>query len=205
MMPTATFFNLPKEKQHQVMEAAISEFSENSFEEVKISTIIKKAKVPRSSFYDYFEDKEDMYKHILSLVQAEKMKYMAPVMEREWDSFFKHFKELMKAGAAFAANHPEYEKLANKMGENKKLMAELLGDAEQNVTNIYEVMIKKGVEAGEIRPELDVEFLARSIYLLSSNLAVEGFKEENGPLDVYIEKLAEQMIDFMKRGMGNGK
>lgn len=204
-MPTATFFNLPKEKQSQVMDAAIHEFAENTFEEVKISTIIKKAKVPRSSFYDYFEDKEDMYKHILSLVQAEKTKYMAPVMERAWASFFEQFKELMKAGAAFAANHPEYEKLANKMVENKKRMTELLGDAAQDVTSIYETMIKKGMEAGEIRPELDVKFLARSIYLLSSNLAVEGFKEENGPMAVYIEKLAEQMIDFLKYGMGNGQ
>lgn len=60
-MPTATFFNLPKEKQKRLLEAAKAEFTRAPLNEASISNIVKLAGIPRGSFYQYFEGKEDLY------------------------------------------------------------------------------------------------------------------------------------------------
>lgn len=202
-MPKHTFFNLTKEKQDQIIDAAINEFSKFSFNEVKISDIVNKAKIPRSSFYDYFEDKKDLYKHIILIIKEEKVKFMAPVLEKHQSSFFEGFKELFKAGAKFASMNPEYEKLANRMYENIELVSEILGVENIDISSIYESMLINGMRIGEIRNDIDVKFVAKSIYILSSNLMAEGFEERKKPLNEFIEEIADKITNFIKIGIYN--
>lgn len=65
-MPKETFYRLPDEKRERVMAAAEREFLENSFEAASINRIIKEAAIPRGSFYQYFEDKKDIFLYIVS-------------------------------------------------------------------------------------------------------------------------------------------
>lgn len=60
-MPTQTFFNLSEEKRNRLLHASIQEFSDYSFNDASINRIVKCADIPRGSFYQYFEDKEDLY------------------------------------------------------------------------------------------------------------------------------------------------
>lgn len=64
-MPKPTFLNLSKEKQEVLISAAKREFSRVSLNEASISNIIKDAGIPRGSFYQYFEDKEDVFFFLL--------------------------------------------------------------------------------------------------------------------------------------------
>ena len=59
-MPTNTFFHLPEEKQQRLLDAAQIEFSRHSLQEASIANIVKLAEIPRGSFYQYFENKEDL-------------------------------------------------------------------------------------------------------------------------------------------------
>ena len=64
-MPTTTFFNLPPPKRERLLRAAVSEFVQKPFNEVSINRIIQAAEIPRGSFYQYFEDKMDLFRYIL--------------------------------------------------------------------------------------------------------------------------------------------
>ena len=64
-MPSNTFLNLPEDKQTRLMDAASWEFSAKPFNEVSINKIIQDAGIPRGSFYQYFEDKEDLIHYLL--------------------------------------------------------------------------------------------------------------------------------------------
>ncbi len=65
-MPKETFYRLPGEKRKRIMAAAEREFLENSFEAASINRIIKEVAIPRGSFYQYFEDKKDIFLYIVS-------------------------------------------------------------------------------------------------------------------------------------------
>ena len=49
-MPKSTFYNLPKEKQDKVLEAARKEFFRAEDDEILIKNIVADAKIPRGSF-----------------------------------------------------------------------------------------------------------------------------------------------------------
>ena len=68
-MPKKTFFRLPEEKQQRLIQAAHAEFSRVPFNEASVSNIIKTAEIPRGSFYQYFEDKADIFFYDLSLLR----------------------------------------------------------------------------------------------------------------------------------------
>ena len=64
-MPTSTFFRLPEEKRARLIEACWDEVSRARFSEVSINRIITAARIPRGSFYQYFEDKDDLIRYLL--------------------------------------------------------------------------------------------------------------------------------------------
>ena len=64
-MPTSTFFNLPPPKRERLLRAAEAEFVRKPFNEASINRIIQAAEIPRGSFYQYFEDKTDLFRYIL--------------------------------------------------------------------------------------------------------------------------------------------
>lgn len=65
-MPTATFYNLPKEKKERLLSAIKDEFTRVTFNEVSINKIIQATGISRGSFYQYFTDKGDMLTYIMS-------------------------------------------------------------------------------------------------------------------------------------------
>src|SRR5690554_3364866 len=76
IMPLKTFYNLTKEKQTRVLKAAINEFSRVPLNEASVANIIKGAKIPRGSFYQYFKDKEELYYYILEEHSNDIRKYL---------------------------------------------------------------------------------------------------------------------------------
>lgn len=67
-MPKSLFFKLDETKRTRITEAALTEFSSNIYNESSINQIIKTADISRGSFYKYFEDKEDVYFHMVQIV-----------------------------------------------------------------------------------------------------------------------------------------
>ena len=64
-MPKQTFIKLPNDKKETLISAAMKEFSRAPLFEASISNIVKEAGIPRGSFYQYFEDKDDLYYFLL--------------------------------------------------------------------------------------------------------------------------------------------
>lgn len=80
-MPTQTYFRLPEEKRERLCAAAWSEFTAYSFAEASINRIVRQANIPRGSFYQYFEDKADLFFFLLSSVRDEALAIMRGALE----------------------------------------------------------------------------------------------------------------------------
>ncbi|MBK7453960.1 MAG: TetR/AcrR family transcriptional regulator [Anaerolineales bacterium] len=61
-MPKQTFLNLPEEKRNFIINAAADEFAEYGFEAASINRIVANSKISKGSFYQYFEDKADVFR-----------------------------------------------------------------------------------------------------------------------------------------------
>ena len=74
-MPKDTFFNLPEDKRTLICDVAIDEFAEYPFDQASINRIVAKSGIAKGSFYQYFEDKKDLFLHIMQLIAEEKINY----------------------------------------------------------------------------------------------------------------------------------
>ena len=56
-----TFYNLPETKRERIYQAIKTEFDRVPLDKISINSIIKEANISRGSFYQYFDDKGDLY------------------------------------------------------------------------------------------------------------------------------------------------
>lgn len=88
MMPKSTFYNLNEEKREKIKKALKNEFTKHTFEKASISNMIEEANIPRGSFYQYFEDKEDALKYIIEdFLNDEKEKIKEFLIQNEGNIF----------------------------------------------------------------------------------------------------------------------
>jgi AcrR family transcriptional regulator len=87
-MPKQTFFHLSKDKQDTLVQAAKQEFSRAPLHEASIANIIKSAGIPRGSFYQYFEDKDDIFYYLLNqLGERNNQRFISVLNEKNGDLF----------------------------------------------------------------------------------------------------------------------
>lgn len=80
-MPTKTFMNLPREKRLRILRAAKKEFSRVPLDKAVIANIVKEAGIPRGSFYQYFENVDDLFIYLVH--------YMYGIDKKKFERYLK--------------------------------------------------------------------------------------------------------------------
>ncbi|MDP4085960.1 MAG: TetR family transcriptional regulator [Bacillota bacterium] len=96
-MPKPTFFNLSMEKQELLINAAKKEFSRVPLYDASISNIIKDAGIPRGSFYQYFEDKEDIFFFLIDEDSKQVYQNFISIIKINNGDLFTSFVDLFKS------------------------------------------------------------------------------------------------------------
>jgi AcrR family transcriptional regulator len=202
-MPKDTFLNLDDKKKQRIIEASMNEFAEYPFSEVKLSKIIKGSKIPRGSFYQYFEDKMDLYKYIFDLLAEEKMKYMGDLLPNpEKMPFIELFEELYTRGIKFATSDARYVKITRYLLlSGGDLLQEVFGDKLDIGRQFYIGYIEADKKLGRIREDVDSEILADLVIQFTTNIAFDEI-QKNDTFDVErMFKKSIKIIQMLKKGI----
>ena len=90
------------------MNAAWEEFTRVSFAEASTNQIVRRAGVPRGSFYQYFRDKEDLFVYLMIQARDHFIEIYARTMEEAGGNFFR---TQMMCFDRFAQREPETDML----------------------------------------------------------------------------------------------
>lgn len=157
-MPKPTFFNLPELKRNRIIEAAIIEFSNNSYDLASINRVVEQSEISKGSFYQYFEDKEDLYVYLLESSIEAKLAYLEPVIcNLEGVLFLEQVKRLFEAGIAFAKQHPEWVAIGTQFAHEQpnKIHAHVFEKYGHLSQNVFEKLIQQAIQNGEISNAVD--------------------------------------------------
>lgn len=213
-MPKETFHNLPDDKRRLVEKAAISEFAKFGYDKASITRIVDKCGIAKGSFYQYFDDKKDLYFYLVTRVAEEKVKVLAPIMDkRDQYDFFELIRKLFLEGLKFSANNPEITLMGDWLFKNTghPIYKEMVSVGLQNAQDIYTGLLEEAIANGEVRKDIDLGFISHSISALSVTAVEYYFETEEGKR-VKTRKFGERMIDtidllidFIKNGIGTQK
>jgi AcrR family transcriptional regulator len=215
-MPTSTFFALPAERRDRLVREAIAEFAERTFAEASLSAIARRARIPKGSVYQYFEDKLDLYRWLLT--------DEAPRRKREFlgaagggGAFWDDLETTIERGMAFLVEHPRLARLTAAAADPTAI-EEVRGlhraICEAGVDELRAVLAR-GVAEGAVRADLDVAtrlvsaivgpgltdlVLAELGAELHEVLASDTLRGRLGP--ARRRRLARAAITFIRDGVG---
>lgn len=198
-MPKETFLNLPKEKKEKITNAILKEFSRENFNKASISNIIKEAKIPRGSFYQYFEDKEDAIKYLIdSFIENEQKEFLALLVKSKGDIFetsLKLFEHLIEKSS-------EKEKLRlykNILEESRKNNISIF-NKNQRGNNKKEDFIKYiNTENFEIKDKEYLKDVVEILMILTRNTTINVISKKVEKEEGQKELLKQ--FEILKRGV----
>jgi len=187
-MPKQTFLNLPEEKRRIIINAATEEFAAYGLENASTNRIVENSGISKGSFYQYFEDKQDVFMHLLSILEKEKMEYFADKHPPSTNlDTFEYFRWMMKAGMEFNSAYPRMTQAVSRVLLGEGLYyGENFATYREKTTKALEMMIKQAIERGEVDPSVDVE------------LAVMVMDTWSNAISTYILNEGKKYKDMMK-------
>jgi len=161
-MPKPTFFNLPPAKRDRILDLALDEFASHDFASASISRIVARAGIAKGSLYQYFEDKADLYLHLIET--GRRLKDAARTSRAMPDpamGLFDTLRWLMREMADFEQANPRLAKLAARaMNEPPALRERVLAPAQADTRRFFERLVRQGIKRGDLRPDLDPQVAA---------------------------------------------
>lgn len=206
LLPKQTFFNLSEDKRERIVSASIEEFAEHYYHKASITRIVKNAGIAKGSFYQYFEDKKDLFKFIVVKIGEKKMEYLGPEMNNiDKSNFFEVVRSMYVSGIKFAMENPMLQEIGNNFVKDNdmELKEEILGDTIPKSNGLFEALINKGIEKGDIDSSIDVRLTANIITNLSIVISDYFFNEINGKDYMEIMELVDKMLYILKNGIKN--
>ncbi|MEM1080317.1 MAG: TetR/AcrR family transcriptional regulator [Pseudomonadota bacterium] len=170
-MPTPTFWNLDPDKRERLIEASMHEFALHEFAVAKIDHIAAASRVAKGSFYQYFDNKQDLY--ITTVDQA---------LQQAW-SFFKQQIEKRPPQTCFdllyqaivqmfdlVEQHPELAALyARVVHEPSSHLQHTLYPTYQAYSDeFHQRFYEQGLEGGDIHPALSKSVVRFQVHALGT-------------------------------------
>jgi AcrR family transcriptional regulator len=184
-MPKQTFFNLPEEKREMVFNAAVEEFAEHGLKSASTNRIVKNSGIAKGSFYQYFEDKQDVFKHMLDVIEQKEREFFKdkPPPENNMDTFH-FFRWMVKTGMEFGLSHPRMIQAAWRVLLGEGLYyGKNFSEYRQKTKQVLTEMIEQAIHRGEVDPSVDVELAVMVMETWSNAITTymlnEGMKQKD--------------------------
>jgi AcrR family transcriptional regulator len=220
-MPRPTFFALPAERRDRLVREAIAEFSERSYADASLSQIAQRSRIPKGSFYQYFDDKVDLYRWLVTdEAPRHKRAFLAAASSK--GDFWDDFEVLVERGMAFLVEHPRLARLTAAAADptaSPEVRGLHRAICEAGIDE-YRALLKQGVAMGAIRPStLNLDVAARLVAAivgpgltdvvlqelgaeLHEVLASDALRKKLGP--ARRRRLAHQAALLVRGGLGSG-
>lgn len=203
-MPKSTFYNLSDEKRDRIIEASIDEFSSNPYEVSSINQIVKSANIAKGSFYQYFENKEDLYKMIIERCGEEKSEYIARTLNRaEYMNFFDKLREVYKAMVLFSEDNEKIASIIEYMYkiDDAKFKSELEDSGVLGSINVFEMLIEEGKREGHIKSSIDEKLL--SDFMQNIAMFMSKYRETQNILYDF-DEMINTIVEILQNGIKPG-
>ncbi len=198
------------ERKQELLDAALAEFSQKSYEEASINRIIADAGISKGTFYYHFKDKADLYLYLIRHTSEQKWTFIQQRMDAEppaagGEDIFSLLKLQAKWGLEFAQNCPEAHGFAKMLAKERSSIYDSVRSAfDAESRRALERMAGEAVSRGEIAPGFSQEFVVGTMSVLFGHFdEIVKIEAGAGPGEV-MEKL-DSFIAFLKNGLAGSK
>ena len=215
-MPKDTFFHLSQVKRQLIENVAIEEFADNSLQSASVNAIVNNAGIAKGSFYQYFENLEDLYKHILKLVKDRKLELIStlPLPANNLDTF-RYLQRLLQIEMAFELKYPRLSRVERRYNFENPVNSSIDPETGQRLSGDgrFHAFLSQGVLHDDIATWVDTDLAAYVLGVVSqwfSPYLLERMEQDSGKpvefnLDVshdpHLQDLLQNLMDILMAGI----
>ena len=174
------------------------EFARVPFEKASISNIIEEAQIPRGSFYQYFEDKEDAIRYMIQKYISMEYKMIYEILQKTKGDIFKMSILAFEYMVENATQKKEMNLYKNIMKEIKRNNINIFDECKENIKS-NEIKDRIDVSHLNLQSEKDLKYMMKILISIIRTTGIEVIDNkisiEQGKID-----LIEQ-LEILKRGM----
>lgn len=209
-MPKQTFLNLPEEKRKAFIEIALDEFASNDYHHASVSKIVAKAGIAKGSVYQYFEDKQDLFMHLLDVANKEMLAHITQTPPPDPNAdFFETLRWQMSVTVQAAVKYPVHSKLARRAYSSPLPFRDtILEKAKKVREEHFQGLVVQAQSSGKLDPRLDpamVSFMVRGIMNDLGAFLQSKFGKRKGDWVALpeVSEVFDQVIAVLKNGLGS--
>ena len=182
-MPAPTFFNLEEAKRTRFIRRALEEFTFNNYQDASISRILKSLGVAKGSFYQYFEDKYELFIYLITFCSDLKKNYV-DISRADYPSFWMYFRALYEEGLNFDRDHPLECHFLHRLQSNLNSPAvkTLFNDLMHQVVTAFRKMVDDEVAIGTFRNDVSASTMAYFLY--KNSISIQENMQFTGTIDI---------------------
>lgn len=192
------FFDLAKEKQDRMINAAIKVFAENGYKGASTDDIVKEAGISKGLLFHYFTNKIGLYTFVYDYSVRYMMLEMTSAVSGNETDFFEVYKQAEYAKMQILKNYPYMQEFLNRAMYEDVSEALLAIENKRNLlTDCYEKM-RVQIDFTVFKEEVEIDKLVKMLDLTIKGLMTEHFREGSfQPEMLYTEVVG--YLDMMKK------
>src|SRR3954469_14964322 len=163
-MPTPTFARLSAARRDRLVPSALAAVAERSSTEASLSRIARRSRIAKGSFYQYFENKLDLYRYLLGDEAARRKREFIGAIDFGGE-FWAAFEEFVERGMAFLVVQPGLARLAAAAADPTALPEVRglhLAICDAGLAELR-ALLERGVRSGAITRAVDLDAATRLV------------------------------------------
>ena len=192
-------------KRDAIIDAAIKEFGENSYDAASVNRIISRSGTSKGTFYHYFKDKKALYFTIIGRSVEIKQEFLARMLAQmrvDGNDFFDMMKAQTKIAAVFMRENPDLSKFGTQfLKEQGPIRDEVFAKIVPEVSASFSDVIAAAVRNGNLSDRYPPDFVARIVSYLTVNYYDILFDKNELPDGEELWNRLDMLFDFMERGL----
>jgi AcrR family transcriptional regulator len=194
------FFELKKEKQDRMINAALKIFSQFGYRHASTDDIIREAGISKGLLFHYFESKIGLYAFLYDYATRVVTLELTGHVEKNEDGYFELFKQILSAKASSMSQYPYIFLFLNKANEETDLDAlSVISERREKYTRIM-VALRDRSDITVFGPWVDYVKVGDILDFTVDGLIERNVKAENFRPDLFLEE-AVQYVDMIRDAM----
>lgn len=192
------FFDLKKEKQDRMINAALKIFAMKGYEHASTDDIVREAGISKGLLFHYFISKIGLYSFIYDYSVKYLMLELSTGVSKEETDYFDLIRQLRFAELQVMHNYPYMIQFLNESKKENVSEALMATEDKRGVLPHQYSQIMRRADLSRFRPDTDIEKLTKIIDLTVRGLMTEQFVNGSFQPDLFGEEI-EKYLTMLKK------
>ncbi len=194
----AKFFDLKKDKQDRMINAALKVFALNGYRHASTDDIVKEAGISKGLLFHYFGSKSGVYEFIYEYSVRYMMLELGTKVSKTESNLFEVMKQIEQARMNAMRGYPYMQQFLNRCDAEDVSEALLVIEEKRTLLNAEYERINAQILYTDFPAGVDGHKLQKMMELTIEGLMSEKFKEDSFQPEMLYGEIAEYM-DMMKK------